>query len=232
MKNKIIRFFLTLVFIASYNNQVNSKELIFESEYIEIKDNGNSILAKNGVKIIINDKVEITADESFYNKITLELLLKGNVIFIDAERDIKILSKEATYDKGSEKILSKGKVTVYLANGYTLYTENLEYSKIDSIIQSRFKSKLVDRFNNETVTTNFKYSNIDKIFRGDNIKMTDESKNSYFFKKSIIDLNKNLLLAKDVEIDFAKNTFENNMACCIVHITFSTLICSVHVSKK
>ena len=109
MKNKIIRFFLTLVFIASYNNQVNSKELIFESEYIEIKDNGNSILAKNGVKIIINDKVEITADESFYNKITLELLLKGNVIFIDAERDIKILSKEATYDKGSEKILSKGK---------------------------------------------------------------------------------------------------------------------------
>ena len=199
-----------LVFIVSYNNQVNSKELIFESEYIEIKDNGNSILAKNGVKIIINDKNEISADESFYNKITLKLLLKGNVIFIDAERDIKILSKEATYDKGSEKILSKGKVTVYLANGYTLYTENLEYSKIDSIIQSRFKSKLVDRFNNEAVATNFKYSNIDKIFRGDNIKMTDESKNSYFFKKSIINLNKNLLLAKDVEINFAKNTFENN----------------------
>ena len=199
-----------LVFIVSYNNQVNSKELIFESEYIEIKDNGNSILAKNGVKIIINDKNEISADESFYNKITLKLLLKGNVIFIDAERDIKILSKEATYDKGSEKILSKGKVTVYLANGYTLYTENLEYSKIDSIIQSRFKSKLVDRFNNEAIATNFKYSNIDKIFRGDNIKMTDESKNSYFFKKSIINLNKNLLLAKDVEINFAKNTFENN----------------------
>ena len=49
MKNKIINFFLILLFVVSYNSQVNSNEFIFESEYIEIKNDGNTIEAKNGV---------------------------------------------------------------------------------------------------------------------------------------------------------------------------------------
>ena len=156
MKNKIISFLFILVFVGGYNYQVNSEEFIFESEYIEIKDNGNIIEAKKGVKIISDNKIVITADESFYNKLTLELLLKGNVILIDSDRNIKILSEEATYNKDNEKILSKGKVTARLANNYTLYTENLEYFKKDKIIQSKFKSTLIDKFNNKIVTTDFK----------------------------------------------------------------------------
>ncbi len=198
-----------LVFIVCFNNQVSSEEFIFESEYIEIKNNGNNIEAKNGVKIISNNKIEITAEESLYNKLTLELFLKGNVILVDTERDIRILSEEAIYNKNTEKILSKGKVTAHLANNYTLHTENLEYLKKDKIVQSKFKSTLVDKFNNEIITTNFKYSDNDKVFRGDNVEMMDGSKNYYFFKKSMINLNKDLLLAKDVEINFAKNTFGN-----------------------
>ena len=205
----MIKFFLLLVFILSYNSQANSEEFVFQSEYIEIKNDGNTIEAKNGVKITTNNKIEISADESFYNKITLKLFLKGNVIFIDTERDIKISSEEATYNKNTEKILSKGKVTAHLANNYILYTENLEYFKKDKIIKSKFESTLIDKFNNKIVTTNFSYSDSDKIFRGDNIEMTDEGKNFYFFKKSMINLNKDILLAKDVKIKFAKDTFGN-----------------------
>jgi len=209
MKNKIINFFLILVFIVGYNDKVNSSEFVFESDSIEIKNNGNTISAKNGVKIIANNKIEITADESIYDKLTLKLLLKGNVVLIDTERGIKILSKEATYNKDSEKILSKGKVTAYLPNNYAVYSENVEYFKKDKIIQSKFKTILADKFNNKIIATNFKYSDNDKIFRGDNIKMMDVNKNSYLFKKSIINLNKDILLAKDVEIKFAKDTFGN-----------------------
>ena len=35
-------------------HKVSSEEFIFESDYIEIKNNGNNIVAKNGVKIISN----------------------------------------------------------------------------------------------------------------------------------------------------------------------------------
>jgi hypothetical protein len=200
MKNKIISFFLLLIFVLSYSNQVNSNEFIFESEYLEIKDEGNTITAKNGVKITANNKIEITANESFYNKVTLELLLKGNVILIDNERDIRILSEEATYNKLTEKIFSKGKVTAHLTNNYTLYTENLEYFKKDKIIQSKFKSTLSDRYNNKIVTTNFKYLEADKVFQGDNVEMIDQDKNYYFFKKSMINLDSKILLAKDIEV--------------------------------
>ena len=199
-----------MVFIVSYNNQVNSNEFIFESEYIEIKNDGNIVEAKNGVKIIANNKIEITADESLYDKLTLKLFLKGNVVLVDRERDIKILSEEAIYEKNNEKILSKGEVTAYLTNNYKLYTKNLEYSKIDKIIKSDSKTILTDKFNNEIIASNFRYSDIDKIFYGDNIEMTDENKHSYFFKKSIFSLNKETVLAKDIEIKFAKNTFDNN----------------------
>ena len=209
MKNKIIDLFLILVFLGGYSNQANSSEFVFESKSIEIKNNGNIISAKNGVKVIANNKIEITANESLYDKLTLKLLLKGNVMLVDTESGIKILSKEVTYNKDSEKILSKGKVTAYLANNYTIYSENLEYFKKDEIIQSKFQTTLTDRFNNKIFTTNFKYSNNDKIFRGDNVEMMDVDKNSYLFKKSIIDLNKDILLAKDVEIKFAKDTFGN-----------------------
>ena len=105
MKNKIVSFFLILVFFVSHNNQVNSNEFTFESKSIEIKNNGNIVEAKNGVKIISNNKIEITADESFYDKLTLKLLLKGNIELIDTERGLKILSEEAIYDKSSEKFL-------------------------------------------------------------------------------------------------------------------------------
>jgi len=210
MKNKIINFFLILVFVVGYNNKVNSSEFVFESDSIEIKNEGNTISAKNGVKIVANNKIEITADESLYDKLTLKLLLKGNVVLVDTERGIKILSKEATYNKDSEKISSKGKVTAYLPNNYTVYSKNVEYFKKDKIIQSKFKTILTDKFNNKIITTNFKYSDNDKIFRGDNVEMIDVDKNSYLFKKSIINLNKDILLAKDVEIKFAKDTFGNS----------------------
>ena len=95
MKNKIINFLFILVFILSYNVKANSTEFVFESEYIEFKNSGNIIEAKNGVKITSDNEIEITADESLYNKLTLELILKGNVVFIDVIRDIKIQSQEA-----------------------------------------------------------------------------------------------------------------------------------------
>ena len=209
MKNKIINLLLILVFILSYNRQANTKEFVFESEYIEFKNGGNTIEAKNGVKITSDNEIEITADESFYNKLTLELLLRGNVVFIDMKKNIKILSQEATYNKNTETVLSKGKVTAYIANNYKLYSENLEYLKKDKIIQSQFKSTLIDEFNNEILATNFKYSDGDKMFHGDNIEMVDKYKNYYFFKKSMINLNNKLLLAKDIEIKFAKDTFGN-----------------------
>ena len=209
MKNKLVSLFVILFLTVNYNNEVNSNEFIFESEYLEFTNNGNTIKATNGVKVTSDNKIEINADESFYNKLTSELILKGNVIFADNDRGIKILSQEIIYDKSIEKILSKEKATVYLNNNYTIYSKNLEYFKKDKIIQSKYKTTLTDKFNNKVVTTNFKYLDDRNLFKGDNIMMTDVDNNKYFFKKSMIDLNKEEILAKDIEVTFAKGVFGN-----------------------
>ena len=209
MRNKLVSLFVILFLTVNFNNEVNSNEFIFESEYLEFTNNGNTIKATNGVKVTSDNKIEINADESFYNKLTSELILKGNVIFADNDRGIKILSQEIIYDKSIEKILSKEKATIYLDNNYTIYSKNLEYFKKDKIIQSKYKTTLIDKFNNTVVTTNFKYLDDHKLFKGDNIMMIDVDNNKYFFKKSMIDLNKEEILAKDIEVTFAKDVFGN-----------------------
>ena len=79
MKNKLVSLFVILFLTVNFNNEVNSNEFIFESEYLEFTNNGNTIKATNGVKVTSDNKIEINADESFYNKLTSELILKGNV---------------------------------------------------------------------------------------------------------------------------------------------------------
>jgi len=210
MKNKIIVLILVLILGFTFNSQVNSEDFIFESDYIELKDNGNIIEARNGVKIITANNIEITAKNSFYNKLNSKLLLKGEVIIFDKEKNLKILSEETLYHKDTEQIITVGKTVAYIENKFTITTKNLEYLKKKDTIQSKFKTSLLDKLNNKIHSENFKYLIDKKLFHGNNMNMQDKDQNNYFFEKSMIDLNKNMILAKDVEINFAKNIFDNS----------------------
>ena len=125
MKNKIIVLILVLILGFTFNSQVNSEDFIFESDYIELKDNGNIIEARNGVKIITANNIEITAKNSFYNKLNSKLLLKGEVIIFDKEKNLKILSEETLYHKDTEQIITVGKTVAYIENKFTITTKNL-----------------------------------------------------------------------------------------------------------
>ncbi len=209
MKNRIIIIFLLLIASTNICKQVFSEEFIFESEYIELKDNGNIIEARDGVKITGKNNIEITANSSFYNKINSELLLKGEVKFYDKIKKIKIFSEEIIYKDDIKKIETIGKTSVYLPGDFIINTRDLEYSKKNNTIQSKFKTTLIDKINNQIAAKKFKYLVNKRLFYGDNISMLDKDQNNYFFEKSMIDLNRNIILAKDVEINFAKNLFGN-----------------------
>lgn len=189
--------------------QANSEEFIFESEYIELKDNGNIIEARDGVKISGKNNIQITANSSLYNKINSELLLKGNVKFYDKIKEIKISSEEIVYKANIEIIETVGKTSIILPGNFIINTKNLKYLKKNDTIQSKFKTTLIDKVQNQISATNFKYLINKKLFHGNNIAMLDKDLNNYFFEKSMIDLNQNIILAKDVEINFAKNIFGN-----------------------
>ena len=69
MKNKFIYLFLLIFFILFRSNvSIAENEFMFESNSIEIIDNGNHINAKNGVQVKSKDGLEIFSDETTYSK--------------------------------------------------------------------------------------------------------------------------------------------------------------------
>ena len=209
MKNNFIKILLILILSFNINHYVESEEFIFKSDTIEIKDNGNIVEARNGVEIEGINNIKINANNSFYNNLKSELLLKDKVVFYDGEKNIKIISDKVLYKKKIEKIISSGKTQIQLADDYKIITDNIEYLKKENIIQSSSKTILLDKFNNQVNVSDFKYLTDKKLFYGNNINMIDKDKNNYLFENSMINLNNHTLLAKDVEINFAKNIFGN-----------------------
>jgi len=210
MKNNFIIILLTLILSLNINSYVNSEELIFESDKIELRDNGNIIEAKDGVEIQGVNNIVIRAENSLYDNLSSELLLKDKVVFYDNEKGIKITSDKVLYKRKEQKIISSGKTQIQLADDYKIITENIEYLKKENIIQSKSKTILLDKFNNQVNVTDFKYLTDKKLFYGNNISMLDADKNNYYFENTMINLNNHTLLAKDVEINFAKNIFGNS----------------------
>ena len=209
MKNNFIKILLILILSFNINHYVESEEFIFKSDTIEIKDNGNIVEARNGVEIKGINNIKINAKNSFYNNLNSELLLKDKVVFYDNEKNIKIISDEVLYKKKIERIISNGKTQIQLADDYKIITGNIEYLKKENIIQSSSKTILLDKFNNQVNVSDFKYLTDKKLFYGNSISMIDRDKNNYSFENSMINLNNHSLLAKDVEINFAKNIFGN-----------------------
>ena len=196
MKNNFIKFLLTLILCFNINDYVKSEELIFKSDTVELKDNGNIIEAKNGVIIQGINNIKINAKNSFYNNLNSELLLKDDVVFYDNEKNIKITSDEVLYKRKIEKIISSGKTQIQLTNNYKIITDNIEYLIKKNIIQSNSKTVLLDKFNNQVNVSDFKYLTDKKLFYGNSINMIDIDKNNYLLENAMINLNDNTIICR------------------------------------
>ena len=146
MKNKI---FIKLIFIITFiTSIVNANEFIIESSEIEILNKGEITKAKNGVKIISNNGIEITGRDLIYNKKKLILKIYGNVKINDKNNNIISEGEEFIYYKNDEKIISNGKSKTKIQNNYFLESENLIYERKLSEVYSENKSKIQDLNNN------------------------------------------------------------------------------------
>ena len=140
MKNKFIYLFLLIFFILFRSNvSIAENEFMFESNSIEIIDNGNQINAKNGVQVKSKDGLEIFSDETTYSKISKKLILMGNVVIFDTRKNIKIRSNNIEYDKKLELIISKDVTSINIDDKYNIETEFLK--KLIAIIINKIWDK-------------------------------------------------------------------------------------------
>ena len=123
MKNKIKIISLLIIYlILSLSISKADSDLIFESDTIELTDNGNFLTADNGVEITSKDGLKIYSNKSTYSKTTQKLVLNGNVIIIDNQRNLIIKSENIQYDKILEVINSKEKTFIGVNNNYKIDT--------------------------------------------------------------------------------------------------------------
>ena len=173
MKNKIIFFLTVCLFININCYDIKAEEFIFESQAIEITNNGNKIQAKDGVKVSTTNNIEITANESTYDKIKLILSLIGNIKVIDKENNIKIEGENIVYYKNREEIISKGNTIIHINNEYVINTSDIIYSKKKNIIRSKNLVTLEDNFENKFIAEDFTFLVLDKIFKSKKINFWD-----------------------------------------------------------
>ena len=198
MRNRLIILILILLKI----NIANSQDFVLESDSIEILEEGKITLAKNGVEINTTDGLNIKSNNSKYNKETSVITFTDEVIFYDKIKDLVIKSNYIEYNKGLEKVFSKGLTVIELNNNYVASGKDFIFLRNSQKINSTKKVQVTDNLNNKLETSMFDYSILDQTLRTKDLVFIDKDSNKYFSSDAIIDLTTNKIAGKDIAVYF------------------------------
>jgi len=210
MKNKLILNIIILTFFLLKISIAYSEEFKFETDKIDIVENGQKYKAENG-KIITNDNLtEIFGDYLEYDRKNLILMVEGNVKIFDLLNNTKINAKKIIYYKKEEKIITLGETLIETDNNFLIKTKNLTYLKKETKIKSNEFTSINDKLGNVLTVSNFVYLIPDKIINGSSINYSDLQSNKYFIEQGVYDLNSRKVIGKDLEINFDRSSFGNS----------------------
>ena len=211
MKNKIIKFIYAIIFAFSFAAILYSDELDIKTTEINILQNGKLLTGSKGFNIITDKNVEISGEKFSFNKELQELNAEGNINIIDRLNEIKINSEIIEYKKKEEKFLIKNKAIIKYQNNYTLYGEDIIYSKNNSKIFSEKKIKIIDSRNNTLLMDNFEIDQLKNILSGNNAIFEDNISNSYSIEKFKFNLSNKEIVGKDFYINIGDNKIEKDI---------------------
>ncbi len=208
MKNNFLKY-ISLLFIISLGAPVLGNELIFETKEINIINNGQTTIAKDGKVNLINEKIEINGDIFEYNKKTNILTVtNGKSISND---NLTIEAKKIIYNRNTFEIIATNNVKLKdLINNSTILSDELIYNTQEKKIISNTASKFLDDYNNSLYTGNFTYDLNTSIAKIDSLKMVDSTKNEYSLKKSYFNAKSKKLVGKDVFVDLGNAASQGN----------------------
>ncbi len=186
----------------------HSNELIFKALKIETFEEGNIIIGTGKAETKTEDGIEIYANKFKYKKNEGLLIALGNVRVLDTLNKINLNSEIIHYYENSQKIISYGATNIDIKSKYFVRTSDLNYEFIKKNLSSQYLTKINDNFNNKIKLEKFKYNFFNEIITGENIQLLDNEDNEYFLDVGLIELKKNIMLGKDININFSSKGFE------------------------
>tara|TARA_Y100000741_G_scaffold351367_1_gene322365 strand:+ start:297 stop:2693 length:2397 start_codon:yes stop_codon:yes gene_type:complete len=207
MRNNFLTYILIIFFgLTAFSY---SEEIEITSKIIEFENEGNILIGKEDVVIKTKSGMIINADEVFYEKNKKYLKALGNIRVINKIKKVIIFSNEIEYFENTGQILSKGLTTAKLENKYFLKSNNLIYNTKKDLVNSKDRTEIDVDSENFINIDNFHLKINKKIISGENLEYFDNLSNKYYIKKGIYDLEKKVLLGKDVKGYFNKSSFGN-----------------------
>ncbi len=209
MKNKY--FFILLYTFFFIHSSVSGNEITFESEEIEIIDNGNRIISSKGIANSTDHELTIKADNFDYNKTDSILIASKNATASLVGKNIVINANKFIYNKVLSKLSAIGNVEVYdSANNISLISDKMLYHINLNKVTSDSFSQIKDELGNSFISESFIYTLNDYLIKFDNLKFTDVEKNITQINKAYVNTKSKKIIGKDVLVSFNNKSFNND----------------------
>jgi LPS-assembly protein len=203
MKSK--PFYIVLFFNIFLTISAQSSEIKFETESIKILENESEIVAGKGKAFVVEENIEIYANEFLYFKNKNTLKSKGDGLANVNNNKIEIKFDEAVFDDKNYTINAYGNVEIRDINGvYTIKSNQIFYDKKKNIINSDVRSKIFDKYGNTYLTDNFLFKINENLIKIENLEFTDKYNNNLVSSIAFINIKNNRLLSKDTVINLDK----------------------------
>ena len=201
MNNKLI-IIAIIFFQFFFINKIFSKEVEFNASEIEVIDQGNQTIAKNGSALVKEDNISVKGlTIKYFKNESLLIVNEGKIKKIDD--NLEINSKTIEYNINQSNLDFKDDIKIYDNNNNLRISSdeinlNLEMQKIIG----KSESEIEDSLGNIYQVNEFEYDLKDKIIKLVELKVLDINANTFEMKIAFLDLEKKELVAKDVGLNF------------------------------
>ena len=201
MNNKLF-IILIIVFQFLLINKILSKEIQFNANEIEVLDEGNETIAKNGTVLIQKDKISATGRIIRYIK-NKSLLIVNDGKIKKIDNNLEINSKVIQYNINQSNLYLKNNVQIKdNANNLEINTDEINYNLNKRQIESSSNSEIKDNLGNIYRVSKFEYNLEDRIIKLSDLEVLDVDKNKFKIDLAFLDLEKKELIAKDISLNF------------------------------
>ncbi len=202
--------FKSFLIVLLFSTSLWSEEIKFKAENMDVKNNGNLIIAENSETDIPEKNINILSDKVSYNKEKQIIIFKNNVLLSDKNAGISIRSNNIKYNRLKDLIFSENSTKFEINNKYKIISSNVYFDRTLNIIYSSENTKIEDNENNiYNLKDNFIFNIEEELIKSKNSVVIDKNKNKYFFENSIVNLKNNEIAGKELKVKFIDSYFGN-----------------------
>ena len=192
MSNKLI-IIAIIFFQFFFINKIFSKEVEFNASEIEVIDQGNQTIAKNGSALIKEDNISVKGlTIKYFKNESLLIVNEGKIKKIDD--NLEINSKTIEYNINQSNLDFRDDIKIYdNNNNLRINSDEINLNLETQKIISKSESEIEDNLGNIYQVSEFEYDLEDKIIKLVELKVLDINANTFKMKIAFLDLSIHLL---------------------------------------